>query len=115
MEEEIEVYFPDVVDTSKSREYYANLKIKTIIELSKIVEEDFDEKREKEVDEYFYSLLKPQVFWGHDGFTVQHNKSFESACAIIAQQTSRNPKEMITIEYFQILEELRNQSKKHGK
>lgn len=70
---------------------------------------------EKEIDDYFYSLLKPEIFWGRDGFTVQHNKNFESACAIIAQQTSRNPKEMITIEYFQLLEELRNQSKRHGK
>lgn len=82
------------------------------MELDKILEEPINEKREQDIDDYFYSLLKPEVFWGHNGFTVQHNKSFESACAIIAQQTSRNPKEMITIEYYQILEELKNQSKK---
>jgi hypothetical protein len=85
------------------------------MELDKILKEPVNEKREQEIDEYFYLLLKPEIFWGHDGFTIQHNKNFESACAIIAQQTSRNPKEMITIEYYQTLEELKNQSKKNKK
>jgi len=114
MDEEIEVYFPELVDKGKAIQFYANLKKRIQISIDRILERDVSDDEESIIEDYFYSLLKPDLFWGSDGFTVTHNKNFESACGIISQNTSRNPKEMITLEWMQILEDLRQQNKRHS-
>lgn len=72
---------------------------------------DTDAERLHVIDEYFYSLLKPKIFWGSGGLEAQYDKGFEISCDTISQTRNRDPKQMITFEYLQTLERIRQVQK----
>lgn len=72
---------------------------------------DADEERLHVIDEYFYSLLKPKVFWGSGGLEAKYDKGFEVSCDTIAQTRNRDPKLMMTFEYLQTLEQIKKQQR----
>ena len=107
----METYFPAFKDVGSGSEYYSNLKLKALFDADKILGNEIPVEQKNTVDDYFYSLLKPEVFWGPQGYVVSHNKSFESSCVVISQQLSRDPKEMTVLEYYQSIDDLRSQAK----
>lgn len=74
-------------------------------------EMDTDAERLHVIDEYFYSLLKPKTFWGSTGLEAKYDKGFEITCDMISQTRNRDPKQMITFEYLQTLERIREVQK----
>ena len=79
--------------------------------LNELCGKEVSEQQKKELDDYFYGLSKPKVFWGSDGVEAKHDKGFESICALMTQFISRDPKKMTTLEFMQTLEELKKQYK----
>ena len=91
------------------------MKRRTLLILAQILNIDDSEAREGElerIEAFFYKNLKPNVFWGHAGIEVQHDKSFETACALINQSRGKDPKLMTVIEYLQTLELMKKQAPK---
>jgi hypothetical protein len=71
-----------------------------------------DPERLHIINEYFYSLLKPKIFWGSGGIEAQFDKGFEMSCDTIAKSRNRDPKRLTAFEYLQTLEAIRQEQKR---
>ena len=92
--------------------YYLHLKTKAILDADYILKGDVNESKEKEIEEFFYSLLKPQVFWGTSGKEATYYRNFESTCNVMRQNGVPEPKKLTAREYLQYLNDL---TKQHSK
>lgn len=100
----MELFFPELTP-ALVKEYYTLIKQKALLKQKK---EDT-----KEIDEKIYKLSKPIKFDGHDGAEIKTDKNFEEMCVILAQNLSRNPREMSVIEFYQSQETLKKQYNGH--
>lgn len=80
-------------------------------DLAKIAKLPFEETLISMADDYFYKLMKPRIFWGDEGVEAEHERGFESACVILSQRVSRDPKKMTVSEFMMTLAELKRQNK----
>lgn len=110
----MEVFFPSVSDLSGIREYYNNLKRRTLLVIQSIKGSDVQAEIEK-IDEHFFSLVTPQRWDGREGVEVQHIKAFEETCTILNQYIPKDPKKMTTLEFYSNLEVIRAQLKEQQK
>ncbi len=89
-----------------------NLKMQAECDLAYINGEP-KEEREKELSEFFYGLLKPQVFYGTKGKEATYFREFEQTCNVMRQNGVPEPKGLKAREYFQYLADLTKQSQKN--
>lgn len=115
VEEDIDLFFPKLSNARKDAESHDMLLKKVRIELNVIAGGPDEREQLKQIDDYFYDLSKPEMFWGPDGVEVQTDKSYEQTCAIISQHVSRDPKQMMTREYMVTLEQLKEQFERNNK
>lgn len=114
---ELMMYFPDLFDDVEVREYYDNLKRRTVAILQNISEGE-SEQRQKLIDRLTDKMVlyvKPKVFSGSGSVEIQHDKSFESLCLTIQKETGADPKRMTVLEYYNAYEYLRKMSKERQK
>ena len=71
---------------------------------------DSDERLAR-IDDHLYKLAKPQSYVGKSGLWSRYTKDFEEMAFILSQKSSRNPKSMTVMEYYQAWEVLRDQAK----
>lgn len=95
--------------------FYMNLMLKAQIDLKYILGEKVNEKEEEMVSDFFYSLLKPTVFWGEKGAEVKHWKDFEMTCNLMRQYGVPEPKKLSVREWYQYLADLTKQLKPKAK
>ena len=55
---------------------------------------------------------KPQVFTGHDGLEVKHEKDYETMCLSITKETGRDAKAMTVMEFYNAYEYLQEKVRK---
>ena len=96
---------------SKVRQYYADLKKRTLLVINGILGNEEANK----IDILDKQLLKanaPKTYSGTNGKEVQMMKGFIDTCNIIVQHVQRDPKKMSTLEYYQTIEFIKEKLKK---
>lgn len=86
-----------------------------LLQLEEIVE-GLDKAEEiTEIEDNIFRQYKPCKFDGPKSIEVEYNKQFESACLIIAQQTSLEPKRLTVLQFYSALEDIKKQLKAQSK
>jgi hypothetical protein len=104
-----------LINDGEEKELHVKLKQKALIELDFILGENDEREKIKQIDDYFYDLMKPKQFWGTNGFEIQHDISFETNCTVLSQHLSVRPKDMTTLEYINSMQELKKQFDRSNK
>lgn len=106
---ELELYFPQDFLNLREKEVYDRLKRRTLLVLEGIIEEKANAEEIAKIDDYFFSLHKPNSFSGEESVEIKYDKQFESLCVLIAQKTSLNAKSMTTLEFYSTLDNIKKQ------
>jgi hypothetical protein len=116
LEAELDAYFPNKFSQDpKSREAYFKRKERLMVVLHGIVDGKEDEDRLREIDDYLYRLSKPKKYVGTDGLYISYQKEFEEMSFTLSQKTSRDPKKMTVLEYYQAFATLKRQTEESKK
>lgn len=107
---ELDMYFPNLFESSKEKEAYDRLKQRTILILNSIIEGKDNAKDIEKIDNDMLSISKPKQFKGSKSAEVLFNKQFEKACILISQKTNLSPKTMTVLEFYTTLDEIKKQS-----
>lgn len=116
MESEFGTYFPGVMDNSRTKEFYARLRQRTLLVLRSIQDSTADiEKQIERIDNALTKNMKPRVFHGPKSLEIQMTKEFESTLVLLSQHgVASEPRNMTTLAYYQALEVIKNQNKPDG-
>ena len=114
---DLSLYFPNLFDDVRTREYYDTLKRLTVVSLEKITDGDTEERQKmiQDLRDRLVLFIKPKVFTGHDGVEVRHDKDFETMCLMLTKETGRDAKKMTVLEYYNAYEWLAKKAKNERK
>lgn len=98
--------------TGQAMSYYERLYQRTEIVLKSVTGIEVDMELWKEIEDFFYVLMKPQKFWGADGIINKYDLAFEKTCIVMNQYLPKDPKRMSVKEFKVALIELNRQNKK---
>lgn len=93
--------------------FYMNLMQKIAVDID-FINGIENEKKESELSDYFYDLMKPIKFWGTNGKEVTYFKAFESNCNAMRQNGVPDPKKLPARTFFQYQQELTKQYRKRN-
>lgn len=109
----MQLYFPKSFDDATVKEYYDQLKQRTLLMLDAIIQGDESDKR-AEIEQITTLLLtytKPQSFSGSDSMEIQYDKQFENMCLMLSQHLHVNPKAFTVLEYYNAFEYIKQATK----
>lgn len=115
IDEELRLYFPAMFDDSTLKEYYDQLKRRTIAVLKTIINGKATEAEAKEIDDITAELItyvQPQSFGGSDSLEIRQDKQFERMCLILSENLHVNPKTFSVLEYYNAFEYIKEQARK---
>ena len=114
---ELETFFPGLIDSPNTKEFYIRLKKRTLLVLETVFgSSDELSDQIKAIDKFLISSFKPRNYQGTNGIEVQMMKGFEETCVMLAQQgVSANPRNMTTLSFYQALETIKQQIKAKNK
>lgn len=113
----MQLYFPKLFDDATIKEYYDQLKQRTMLMLDAIIKGDESDKR-AEIDHITTLLLtytKPKSFTGSESVEIRHDRQFENMCLILSQNLHVDPKKFTVLEYYNAFEYIKEQAKKANK
>lgn len=111
IDEELQLYFPSLFDDATIKEYFDELRNRTMLMLDCIIEGDTQDKR-KEIDEITTLLLtynKPQSFTGSNSIEISYDKQYENMCLMISQHLHVDAKKYTVLEYYNAFEYIKKQ------
>ena len=118
IDEELRLYFPRIFDDAALKEYFDQLKERTVILLRTIIAGEATETDAKRIDEITAELItyfNPQSFSGADSVEIRYDKQFENMCLILSQNLHVDPKRFTVLEYYNAFEYIKEQAKKANK
>lgn len=117
IDEELQTYFPTLFDDATIKEYYDDLKKRTILMLQTIINGE-TEGVQAQIDKLTVALItynKPNVFSGSDNLEIQHDKSFENMCLLISQKLHVDAKKQTVLEFYNAFEYIKEMMKTDAK
>lgn len=117
IDEELQLYFPNLFDDATIKEYYDDLKRRTMLVLQMIINGETEELN-KEIDRITLALMvynKPHVFSGVDNMEIQHDKNFENMCLMISQKLNVNAKKQTVLEFYNAFDYIKEMIKAESK
>lgn len=120
IDDELQMYFPRLFEDSTIKEYFDELRRRTLLVLDSIVNGETPEKTEQ-IEKITMELLtynKPKVFTGADSMEISHDKQFERMCLLLSQHLNVNPKKYTVLEFynaFEYMQEMLKEQAKKGK
>jgi hypothetical protein len=117
IDEELQTYFPTLFDDSTVKEYYDDLKKRTVLMLQAIINNSWDEVQ-SEIDKLTVALIvynKPNIFTGSENMEIQHDKSFENMCLLISQKLHVDAKQQTVLEFYNAFEYIKSMMKAEAK
>ena len=112
---ELELYFPQDFTNTKEKEVYDKLKTRTLLVLEGIKNGEYKTSEIDEIDDYLYSLHKPNSFSGSSSAEIKYDKQFETMCVLIAQKTNMDAKSMTVLQFYSALDNIRQQAEAERK
>lgn len=113
IDEELQLYYPDLFDDSTIKEYYDDLRKKTLLELQSIINGKTVEN-EIEIERITLELItynKPHIFSGTKNAEIEHNKSFGNMCTMISEHLHLDAKELTVLEFYISFERVKEKLK----
>ena len=117
IDEDLTLYFPSLFQSVEEREYYDNMKRRTVAVLDQIANGESEEGKKsiEKLTDRMVLAVKPRSFTGRDSFGVQHDKGYEKMCLMIASNIGVDAKRMTVLEYYTANEYLRDMAKERQK
>lgn len=115
IDNELTMYFPNIFDDSRSKEFYDKMRERTLLQLEAIIKGKNDE-REKAIERLTNLLVtysKPKKFVGNGNAEIEYDRQFEDMCLLIGQNLNRNAKKFTVMEYFNAYNYIKEQTKHH--
>lgn len=117
IDEELNVYFAANFDDAKTKEYYDQLKRRTVAVLNGVINGINDELNIfiENITNELITYFKPQNF---GKIEVEYDKQFDKMCLLLSQHLNVEPKKMTVLEYYNAFEYIKDEAKKkkkHGK
>lgn len=112
---ELELYFPEEFTSVKEKDAYDKLKSRTLLVLEGIRTGNKNTSDIDTIDEYLFSLHKPNSFIGSASIEIQYDKQFEAACIAIAQKTNLNAKHMTVLQFYSAVDSIKQQTEAEQK
>lgn len=106
IDEELQLYFPAVFDDASVKEFFDELKKRTLLILNSIIHGSTPES-EKEIEQLTIAMItynKPHVFTGTENEEIQHDKNFDNMCLLISKNVNINPKTCNVFEFYNSFE-----------
>lgn len=117
IDDELQLYFPRLFDDSTVKEYFDELRRRTLIVLDTIINGETDDKL-AQIDRITTELLmynKPKAFSGSDSVEITHDKQFERMCLVLSQHLNVNPKQYTVLEFYNAFEYIQEMMKEKAK
>ena len=117
IDEELQMYFPDMFDDAAVKEYYDDLKKRTLLVLQQIISGESDDAAE-EIHKITLALItynNPNIFSGPGNVEIQHDKSFEDMCLILSQKLHVHAKSHTVLEFYNAFEYIKKMIKSEKK
>lgn len=117
IDDELQTYFPRLFDDASIKEYFDELRRRTLVVLDSIINGETDEKK-TEIERITTELLiynKPQIFSGTDNVEIAFDKQFEKMCLLLSQHLNVNPKKYTVMEYYNAYEYIKEMMKERAK
>jgi hypothetical protein len=116
IDKEIELFFPEMGNSSKTKEYFSKVKSRTLKILEKIIDNKDNEKTIEELENEIFLIFKPKRFTGKESEEIQYIKQFEEMCYYVTKQSGRDAKKMTVLEFYQAFELIKKENKpKNGR
>lgn len=117
IDEELQLYFPKIFDDSTVKEFYDELRNRTLVVLDSIINGDTEDKR-AEIDRITTELItysKPGVFSGPGSIEITYDKQFDRMCIVLSQHLHVDPKRYTVMEYYNAFEYIQEMIKEQRK
>ena len=114
IDRELQIYFPRLFDDATVKEYYDQLKRRTVLILQTIIDGGSKPEREKEIDDITAELItyfNPKSFSGSDSVEIEQDKQFEKMCLMLSQHLHTDPKNMSVLAYYNAFEYIKEMVK----
>lgn len=110
IDDELQLYFPHLFDDASVKEYYDQMRRRTLVILDNIINGESEKNREtiERLTMELYTYNKPHVFAGSDNLEIQHDKNFERMCVTISQYLHVDPKNYTVLEFYNAFEYVRD-------
>jgi hypothetical protein len=113
--DELALYFPAHFDDAAAKEYYQRLKRRTVLQLSEIVEQVDNSESIEAIDDFLFSLSKPQSFSGKNSAEIRFDKQFEEMCLFLKKELNADPEEMTVLQFYNSFEYIKKTKKDNGR
>lgn len=113
--QELELFFPNVFDDAREKEFYDRIRRKAILQLDTVITGDDHSEEIKSIDDANWKYYKPQTFTGKDSIEIVHEKSFESACLTISTELNVDAHKMTVLQFYIALDNIKKQSEAYFK
>lgn len=115
IDEDLQTYFPHSFDNASAKEYYDQLKRRTVLILQDIIEGEANLKTKREIERLTNELImyiRPKSYEGKESVEIKYDKQFESMCLILSKNLHVNPKEFTVLEFFNAYEFTEDEAKR---
>lgn len=109
------MFFPEEFNSSKTKEYYDQLRQRTILELQGIKTGNRDHAAIAKIDEFLLFFSKPSIFSGKKSIEVKFEKQFEEVCILITEQTGSDAKQLTVSAFYSALDYIKKKAKANKK
>lgn len=112
IENELFAYFPSQFDNSSTKEYLDSLKNRALALLDSLIRKKDNSEILKKIDDYLYSLIKPNPFFGKENREIAFDKQFEDMCLFLSQEINQDPWSMTVLQFYNSFEYIKRKLKK---
>lgn len=106
-DEELSLYFPNQFDDVGIKEYYDRLRERVLLQLDSLIRGNDNNSKIEEIQDYFLTLAKPQIFNGKHSVEIKSDKQFEEACLFLRHQIGVEPEKMTVLQFYNSFEYLK--------
>lgn len=111
IDSELSIYFPGTFEDSTIKEYFDQLRRRTMLILESIITGENKQKEIEDLTDYLLSFTPPMTFSGFESMEIQYDKQFENMCLLLSQKLNIDPKKTTVLEYYNSFEFLKKQMK----
>ena len=91
IDNELEHYFPAIFDDATIKEFYDELKCRTIAILDSIIHGTDNDTEIERITDGLITYSKPKSFGGSDNAEIAYDKQFEKMCLMLSQHLHIRP------------------------
>ena len=111
IDSELSLYFPGTFDDGAVKEYFDQLKKRTLLILDSIISGGPQQKEINYITDLLITYTRPVSFYGPDSMEIQYDRQFENMCLILSQKLNVDPKKFTVLEYYNAFDYLKKQMK----